>query len=77
MIPDESAVPELAGAEVVRELLPNGEMLDAVPETPAEDAVDVGPELTLALNDGSGADESQFRTSKATVPLIVMKCATL
>ena len=70
-----SAVPELAMAEVVTELLPT-ERLDAAPE-PAEEAVEVGPVLTLAEEDGRTAEESQLRTSNATVPLIVMKCATL
>jgi hypothetical protein len=65
-------VPEPVAAEVVLELLPF-ERLDEDPEEPAEDPVDVGPVLTLADEDGNGADEPQLSTSKATVPLIVMK----
>jgi hypothetical protein len=70
--PDDVAVSDVALAEVVMEWLPT-ERLDAVPEEPVEDAIEVGPVLTVAEDDGKGAEESQFKTSKATVPLIVMK----
>ncbi len=49
------------------------ERLDPVPEACPEDAVGVGILLRVAEEDGGGAEESQLRTSKATVPLIVMK----
>ena len=73
--PDDVAVPELPLTEAVMEWFPV-ETLDPEPEDPVEDAVEnveVGPELIVAEEDGEVAEESQFRTSKATVPLIVMK----
>ena len=52
------------------ELLPNEDMLNAVPEGIAETTVEVQPPLTVA--EGKTADESQLRNSNATVPLIVV-----
>ena len=64
--------PELAMEEVVMELLPNEEVLNAVPKNTAETTVEVKPLLTLA-EEGKTTNESQLGTSNATVPLIVMK----
>jgi hypothetical protein len=41
MTAEKAAVPELAMAEVVMELLPNDKMLDAVPKAPVETTVEV------------------------------------
>lgn len=41
------------------------------------DEVDEGVAVTVALEVGRGAEASQLRTSKATVPRMLMKCATL
>ena len=72
--PDDDAVPELALALIVMEWFPLPlETLEAVPEEPVEDLVEVGPVLMLAEEDGKGAEASQLRTSKATVPRIVIK----
>ena len=40
-------------------------------------APDVGLDFKLTVEEGNGAEFSQFNTSKATVPRIVIKCATL
>ena len=72
MVAGEAAVPELAMEEVVMELLPNEEVLNAVPKNTAETTVEVKPLLTLA-EEGKTTNESQLGTSNATVPLIVMK----
>lgn len=70
--PDDAAVPVLPLTVIVAELWPV-ERLDVVPAELAEDVVEDGPVLMVAEEDGNGADESQLRTSNATVPLIVIQ----